>query len=70
MNAQKAQALKAEAERKIAKVLMQLEADTGMIVEGIDLVDLDRTTVSDEQKTLLRSINLTLHRLPATQWNT
>lgn len=58
-----------EAEKKIARVLAELETNTGMVVDYLELNDIDVTTVGDDRPQLIRSLNIKMKRLPGTKWD-
>lgn len=57
------------AELEIARILKQLEIDTGSVVECVDLIDFDTTGVDDDRLRITRHVQLTLKRLPGTNWS-
>ena len=57
------------AQRAVAKILCDLENETGQVVERLDLHDIDVTTMGDETSQLLRSVRIELKRKPGTQWS-
>lgn len=56
------------AENKIATILAQLEAETGMLLESIQVRDLEVTTYKDQRPQWLRRVVIEMKRLPGTRW--
>jgi hypothetical protein len=57
-----------EAEMKISKVLAKLEADTGTVLERIEVRDTEVTTVGDRRPQWLRRVFIEMKPLPGTRW--
>ena len=58
----------AEAEREVSRILAKLEADTGMLLEQLEIRDYDVTTIGDKRQQLLRRVKVQMKRLPGTRW--
>lgn len=58
-----------EAEKEISKVLARLEADTGMILDRIEVRDTEVTTIGDDRPQWLRRVAIEMKRLPGTRWD-
>lgn len=59
-----------QAELAIARILEQLEMDTGSVVEEISLDDIDVTSLESDRQVIARRVRLELKRLPGTSWYT
>lgn len=59
---------KHEAEKKIALILQQLEADTGEVVESIGVYDIETTQIESDRAEFSRRVLITTHRLPGSRW--
>lgn len=59
---------KAEAERKIAVILQQLEIDTGDVVESIGVYDIETTQIESDRTQILRQVLIITHRFPGSRW--
>ena len=58
----------AEAEREVSRILAKLEADTGMLLEQLEIRDYDVTTIEDKRQRLLRHVKVQMKRPPGTRW--
>ena len=56
------------AENQIVDILKKLEQDTGMQLKNISLEDMDITTLIDKTPQYLRSIKITMEKLPKISW--
>lgn len=57
------------AEKEISKVLAKLEADTGMVLDMLEVRDTEVTRMGDQRPQLLRRVVLDMKRLPGTRWD-
>ena len=57
------------AEKEISKVLAKLEADTGMVLDSLNVRDIEVTTFVDDRAQWLRSVSIEMKRLPGTRWD-
>ena len=57
------------AEGEIAKILAKLEADTGTVLDMIEVRDIEITTMGDDREQWLRRVIIEMKRLPGTRWN-
>jgi hypothetical protein len=55
-------------ERAIALILKELEQASGALVESVDIVDVDVTTISDTRQILDRRVSIKLKPVPGTNW--
>ena len=58
-----------EAQRKIAAILAQLEADTDMVVDGLSLDVQDVTQVGGEKMAWICDVQINLRQLVDRRWN-
>lgn len=58
------------AEQEIAKVLQDLEADTGCLVENLEIIDVDATRLDDERQRIVKTVRIHLFQLPDHEWQT
>lgn len=58
-----------EAERKIASVLAEIESDTGMVLDTLEIKDIEVTQFTDDRPQWLRSVYIEMKRLPGTRWD-
>ena len=56
-----------EATRAIADALRCLEIETGQIVRGVEIEDIDASTYGDDL--IIRRVHINLERLPGTKWS-
>ena len=56
------------AEEEIGWLLKELEQETGAVVESIELVDLDVTTIEMDRPKVRRSVSISMKRIPGTEW--
>lgn len=56
------------AERAIATILRQLEADSGQLVDAVRLTRYDATTISSTRRSLVVQVSVDLVRPPAHGW--
>lgn len=56
------------AEREIATILSDLEANAEALVRTIAIDDVDVTQVRDDRPQHLRAVRITLERIPGTRW--
>ena len=56
------------ATQRINSILEQLENNTGHIVSGISLKDVDITTFGDKTTNYQRTVNIDLMPIPGTKW--
>ncbi|APC45936.1 hypothetical protein QHH_24 [Halomonas phage QHHSV-1] len=59
-----------EAQRKINATLAELEHTTEGYVRGLDVIDLDARTISDDRPSLQRRVFIDLQPKPGTGWAT
>jgi hypothetical protein len=57
------------AEKEISKVLAKLEADTGMVLDRLEVRDTEVTTIGDPRPQWLRRVMIEMKRLPGTRWD-
>lgn len=57
------------AEKEIAKILAQLEADTDMVLDMINVKDIEVTTFGDARPQWLRRVVVEMKRRPGTRWS-
>lgn len=57
-----------DAERAINEALAQLERDTGQIVDGLEILDVDISTIADTAPRLLRTVRVRLKPMPGSLW--
>lgn len=57
-----------EAETAIAKILRQLESDTDLVIDRVELVDVEVTAMQDSRPMMWREVSIKTHRLPGHQW--
>ncbi|HET8791799.1 MAG TPA: hypothetical protein VFM75_11380 [Modicisalibacter sp.] len=60
----------AEAERQVAAILQQLEADNDVVVKSIDLSTIEITAVGDSRRELQQRVIIEIERLPGNNWAT
>ena len=58
-----------EAQRKIAAILAQLEADTDMVVDGLNLNMIDVSQVGGEKMAWICDVQIELRQLVDRRWN-
>ena len=56
------------AEAEIARVLADLERETGSLVETLDLEDLDVTQLGNDRQQVLRRPVIRMRRMPGSEW--
>ena len=59
-----------KAELEIAKILEEVERETGSVVESVFLDDIEVTTIESTRQELARRVRLEVKRLPGTNWHT
>lgn len=59
---------KREAEVEINAILQRLEKDTGQIVTGISINEIDVTRLGDQESLMQTGVEIHLHRLPGRNW--
>ena len=57
-----------ETEKAVAKLLATLEANTGMVLDSIRVVDVEITNLSDTREQWARRVRIEMKRLPGTNW--
>ena len=57
-----------DAERAVARILRQLEADTDLVIDRVELVDIEVTAMQDSRPMMWREVSIKTHRLPGHQW--
>lgn len=57
-----------KAEQQIAKILSELERETGDLVENVEIVSADSTTMSDTRPQHECWIQITMQRIPGRRW--
>ena len=57
-----------DAERAVARILRQLEADTDLVIDRVELVDVEVTAMQDSRPMMWREVSIKTHRLPGHQW--
>lgn len=57
-----------EAERRIAGILADLEAETGQVVKELELRSLDITSIVDPVQQLQREVRIALWHVPGSHW--
>lgn len=57
-----------EAELAVAKILAQLEADTGSLVDAVNLKMVEVTNMMDKRQRFAMMVIIDLKRLPAHDW--
>ena len=58
----------AEAERKVADIIRQLEIDTGDIVKSIGCEELEVTSIEDDRRRLKMRVVIETERPPGRDW--
>ena len=57
-----------EAEKSIAKILRDIELETGCLVKSIELDKIDITQIQDERPQHMMHVHIELERLPGHKW--
>lgn len=60
---------KIKAEGAIAAALKAFEIDTGTVVRGVHIRDIDVTMMEDTTKRVVRDVFIEAEYLPGTSWN-
>lgn len=58
-----------EAEKRISKMLAELERQMDGVVESIEIRDIEITTCSDDRPQWQRRVLIEMKRLPGTRWD-
>lgn len=59
----------AATEKEISSILAKLETDTGMVLDRLDILDTEVTTLGDPRPQWLRRVRIDMKRLPGTMWS-
>jgi hypothetical protein len=57
-----------QAEGAIARILQQLETDSGEVVDRVEMVDVEVTRLEDTRPQMWREVSIKTRRLPGHQW--
>lgn len=60
---------KIKAEASIASVLKEFELNTGAVVRGVRISDIDITTMMDKTKKMVRHVSIEAEYLPGSNWS-
>lgn len=58
-----------ETQRKINKILQELELEESIVIESISIDRIESTRFNDDRRKFITTVNIETHRLPGNEWS-